>query len=213
MPGARMQPYTGIGNRRWRGRWASSFLLAALAFPRVPTPAAPKGIRAVYVEGKIAHGTYTNPYFGVTLTPVGGKFTRGAFISKDGGRARLADAQMDTRQWASRYEIAILADARRANPGIHSPATYVRAVLRALGRKGWETIHRGRPTTISGRRFIGALLAKRYGWFGPDRYRGISTTFLKGYIVSLEIDAGSLPCLREARRMVRFRRTAGRRGG
>ena len=69
-----------------------------------------KDIASVFAEGKIHGYEYTNDYFGLTLTAVNAQFTEGGFVSSEGKRARLIDAQCNAESWGDKYEIAILAE-------------------------------------------------------------------------------------------------------
>src|SRR5260370_37414966 len=80
-----------------------------------------KDILFVHAQGKISGQEYRNDYFGLTLVAENAQFTAGAFVSSQGKRARLVDAQANSKNWEDKYEIAILADALADNPLVHSP--------------------------------------------------------------------------------------------
>ena len=67
-----------------------------------------KDISAVFAEGKVEDNQYKNDYFGLTLTPIGAEFTQGGFVSSQGKRARLIDAQANAKNWEDKYSIAII---------------------------------------------------------------------------------------------------------
>ncbi len=73
-------------------------------------------ISAVFAEGKVTGNQYENDYFGLTLTTEDAQFTKGGFISSQGKRARLIDAEANAKRWEDKYSIAILADALSATP-------------------------------------------------------------------------------------------------
>jgi len=154
----------------------------------------PKDISYVYAQGKVVGQEYRNEYFGLTLAPENAQFTAGAFVSTEGKRARLVDAQANSKNWEDKYEIAILADALAANPLVHSPEQYVRAVRHQLEKEGLVTVSEESSTEISGMHFVAA--AVRVNDQDHSHYRGLYTTFLNGYILSLDVTAASPERLR-----------------
>jgi hypothetical protein len=116
------------------------FVCASLAV--TPAQTAVKDISAVCAEGRVTGNQYRNDYFGLTLTPVGGNFTQGSFISSQGKRARLVAVEANAKNWENKYSIAILADALSANPLIHSPEQYLRSVRRKFKKRSGN--HPGR---------------------------------------------------------------------
>jgi hypothetical protein len=161
-----------------------------------------KDIKAVFAEGNVANGQYKNDYFGVTLTPANGRFTQGGFVSPEGHRARLIDVQSNASNWEEKYEIAILADAPSASPLVTSPTVYVRSLRHQLEREGFQTLQEEAPLKISGLSFVYATM--KVGGEGHPHYRGLYTTFLNGYIVSLDVSAASVDRLNHVLRMVTF---------
>jgi len=148
---------------------------------------ATKDISAVYAEGKINETEYKNDYFGLTLTAEPGRFTNGAFISSEGKRARLVDVQGNPSNFEDKYEIAVLADSLAANSLIHSPEQYVRSVRHQLEKEGMGTEKTESSLKVSGVPFVQAILRVSDG--GRIHYRAIYTTFLNGYIFSLDVSA------------------------
>jgi hypothetical protein len=146
-----------------------------------------KGISAVFSEGKVSGGQYKNDYFGLTLTPANAEFTQGAFVSSEGKRARLVDARLNGKNWEEKYSIAILADALSANPLVHSPTQYVRSVRHQLEREGMATVQEETSIEISGLKFVQATM--KVTEQGRIHYQGMYTTFLNGYIFSLQVEA------------------------
>ena len=163
-----------------------------------------KDIFAVFAEGRVSGNQYKNDYFGLTLTPIGAEFTKGSFISQQGKRARLVDAEANAKEWEGKYSIAVLADALSANPLIRSPEQYVRSVRHQLEREGLTTVQEESPIEISGVRFIQATMKTAEG--GLEHYQGMHSTFLNGYILSLQVEAPSQERLRQiALSMVSFK--------
>jgi hypothetical protein len=149
----------------------------------------PKDISYVYAQGKTNGQEYRNDYFGLTLAPENAQFTAGAFVSSEGKRARLVDAQANAKNREDKYEIAVLADLLAANPLIHSPEQYVRAVRHGLEREGLATVSQESPVDISGIHFVATTM--RVSDEGNAYYRGLYTTFLNEYILSLDVTAAS----------------------
>ncbi|HYG97582.1 MAG TPA: hypothetical protein VD837_00515 [Terriglobales bacterium] len=162
-----------------------------------------KDIKAIFAEGKIADNQYRNDYFGFTLAPLNGHFTQGGFVSSEGKRARLIDAQSNATACCDRYDIAVLADPLSANPSIKSPEQYVRSVRHQLEREGSETVQPESPVEISGTRFVYATM--KVGRDSAAHYRGIYTTFLNGYILSIDVSADSVAGIQQALKMLKFK--------
>ena len=171
------------------------FPISVFIFALLYTPALsfaqekPKDISAVYAEGKISGGLYKNEYFGITLTAQPGQFTQGGFVSSEGKRARLVDVQSNSSNFEDKFEIAVLADSLSANPMIHEPEQYARAVRHQFEKQGMETEKAESPIKVSGLLFVQAVLKVNEG--GSSHYRAIYTTFLNGYILSLDVSAAT----------------------
>jgi uridylate kinase len=169
-------------------------VLAALSFFFASVPATTKAqtpikdISAVFAEGKINGNEYNNDYFGLTLTPVNAQFTQGSFANSGGSRARLINAEANTKNFEDRYSIAILAAALSANPLVRSPEQYVRSVRHQFEqREGMSTVQEESAIEISGVRFVQATMKATEQ--GQTHYQGIYTTFLNGYILSIQVEA------------------------
>lgn len=148
-----------------------------------------KDISAVYAEGRISGTEYENEYFGLTLSAEPGKFTQRGFISPEGKRARLIDVENDPSNFQDKFRIAVLADSLAANPLVHSPEQYVRAVRHQFEKQGMETDKTESPLEVSGLPFVRTILRVNEG--GSSYYRAIYTTFLNGYILSLDVSAAT----------------------
>jgi hypothetical protein len=151
-------------------------------------------ISVVYAQGKVEGYQYKNDYFGLTLTTPEAEFTKGGFISSQGKRARLIDAEANATKREDKYSVAILADALSGNPLIQSPTQYLRSVRHQFEREGLATIQEKSSLTISGLSFIPAVMKTRVG---DSHYQGMYTTFLKGYIVSVQVEAPTAERLNE----------------
>lgn len=148
-----------------------------------------KDISEVYAGGKVNGNEYTNDYFGLTLLAESGQFTAGGFVSAEGRRARLVDVEANPENWQGKFEIAVLADLLAANPLIHSPEQYVRAVRHQFEQQGMETEKAESPTEVAGLTFVRAVL--KVSDSGHVHHRAIYTIFLKGYILSLDVSAAT----------------------
>ena len=163
-----------------------------------------KDISGIYAEGKISGTEYKNEYFGLTLSAAPGRFTQGGFVSSEGKRARLVDAQNNASDLQDKFEIAILADSLAANPLIHTPEQYARSVRHQFEKQGMETESTESPAEVSGVSFVRAFLKVNDG--NTSHYRGIYTTFLNGYILSLDVSAATPEKIAElVARTVKFR--------
>ena len=150
---------------------------------------ATKNISAVYAQGKVNGSEYVNEYFGIILSSVGGTFTQGGFVSASGTRTRLIDVQNNAGSWQDKFSIAVLADSLSANPLIRAPEQYVRAVRHQFQKQGMITVTTESTTQISGLSFVHAIL--KVNETAGTHYQGIYTTFLKGYILSLDVSAAT----------------------
>lgn len=148
---------------------------------------ATKNISAIYAEGKVSGNEYVNKYFGITLSSEHGTFTQGGFVSPAGTRARLIDVQYNAASWQNKFSIAVLADSLSANPLVRAPEEYVRAVRHQFEKQGMITVRTESTVEVSGLSFVRAIL--KVNETGGTRYRGIYTTFLRGYILSLDVSA------------------------
>jgi hypothetical protein len=172
-------------------RHSAIFLLASIFAPaviqtqRIPT----KDISVVYAEGKISGNDYKNEYFALTLTPAPGQFTHGGFVSSEGKRARLIDVENNSSDSQDKFEIAVLADSLASNPLVHSPEQYARSVRHHFEKEGMETEKAESPIEVSGLSFVRSLL--KVNEAGSSHYRAIYTTFLNGYILSLDVSAAT----------------------
>jgi len=170
----------------------SAIFLFGLLFCPVVTQAQQKptkDISAVYAEGKINGTEYKNEYFALTLTATPGQFTQGGFVSSEGKRARLVDVENNSSKFQDKFVIAVLADSLAANPLVHSPEQYARSVRHQLEKQGMETEKAESPIEVSGLPFVQAIVKANEG--GSSHYRAIYTTFLKGYILSLDVSAAT----------------------
>ena len=116
------------------------------------------------------------------------------FVNSAGKRARLVDVQNNSSSFRDKFEIAVLADSLAANPLVHAPEQYARSVRHQFEKQGMETEKAESPPgllriDVSGLPFVQARL--KVNERGSSHYRAIYTTFLNGYIVSLDVSAAT----------------------
>ncbi len=151
----------------------------------------PKGdISSVAAAGKVSGDVYQNTYFGITLAAPKAHFTAPSLVNVAGRRARLVNIVYDSPQEAINYTLALMADSLENYPKGMSTTVYVRSVRHQLEKDGLITHREEFPVVVSGIQFTGAVLKV------PEKpnsgyYRGIYSTFLNGYVVSLEVQSGS----------------------
>jgi len=172
-------------------RVSLGFFFAAALIPSVVVKAqSTPNIAAVFSARKVSAGTYTNDFFGLTLTPAKAHFTQGGFVSAQAHRARLVDAQSDAKD-ETRYEIAVLADARSIYPPTLTAEQYVRSVRHQMESQGAQTIQQEQPVKISGVSFVGAIVETAAQNGQAAHYLGIYSTLLNGYVLSVQPEATS----------------------
>jgi hypothetical protein len=147
-----------------------------------------KDIPAVVAAGSVKDGIYSNPYLGITIAAPGAEFTSPSLVNEAGRRARLLNAVFDSPDGAKNYTIGLMVDSVENYPKTMSTAAYVRSVRHQLERDGLLMEREEFPINISGMAFTGAILKvpekPNFGY-----RRGIYSTFLNGYVLSLEIQA------------------------
>ncbi len=161
---------------------ATTVLLSAALAAQRPR----SDISAVLAAGKLDGDVYRNSYFGITLSAPKAKFTVPSVVDVAGKRARLVDAVYDSGDGGLNYTISILADSRERYPVNMPVGVYVRSVRHQLEREGLLTAREEFSTVVSGVPFAGAILkvpkGPNFGYL-----RGIYSTFMNGYIVSIDV--------------------------
>jgi hypothetical protein len=147
-----------------------------------------KDISAIVTSGILKNDVYSNSYLGITITAPESKFTVPSLVNEPGHRARLLNAVYDSPDGAKNYTIGLMVDSLDNYPKTMPTATYVRSVRHQLEKDGLLTEREEFPVNISGVAFTGAILKvpekPNFGY-----RRGIYSTFLNGYVLSLEIQA------------------------
>jgi hypothetical protein len=85
--------------------------------------------------------------------------------------------------------VAVLADLQAANPEVHSAGQYVRIVRHQFEKDGMVIEKPESEVEVSGVPFMYAILKVSDGAGG--HYRGIYSTFLDGYILSIDVSAAT----------------------
>jgi hypothetical protein len=161
---------------------ATSVLLSAVLATQKPQ----SDISAVVAAGKLEGDVYRNSYFGISLSAPKAKFTVPSLVNVAGKRARLVDVVYDSGDGALNYTIAVLADSRENYSKDMPLGVYVRSLRHQLEKHGLITAREEFSTVVSGVPFTGAILKvpekPNFGYF-----RGIYSTFLNGYLVSIDV--------------------------
>lgn len=181
---------------------ATSIVLTGACAAQTP----PKDISSVVAVGKVNANQYENEYFGLTLAADDANWKAPSFVNVEGRRARLVDALSKSHIWEKVYTFSILADLLSNRPLLQSTTQYVRSVRHQMEREGLQTIREEFPIEVSGIRFTGAVL-KESDDRGRIHVRGIYSTFLNGYILSLDVTAPTEERLQQlVSSMVKFKR-------
>ncbi len=143
-------------------------------------------ISAVVAAGKLDGDVYRNSYLRISLSAPKAKFTVPSLVNAAGKRARLVDVVYDSGDGALNYTIAVLADSLENYPKGMPVGVYVRSVRHQLEKEGLTTAREEFSTVISGVPFTGAFL-KVPKTPNSGHFRGIYSTFLNGYIVSIDV--------------------------
>jgi hypothetical protein len=148
-------------------------------------------VPALAASGQVEGQKYRNRYFGISFAAPGAAFTAPSAIDDHGRNVRLVDAVVNAQNREGMYAISILADRLSNYPTLKSREEYVQGMKSQLEREGAKSSRGGVfPYMISGVEFTGAILRESDG---PNlsHFRGIFSTVLKGYLVSLDIAATS----------------------
>jgi len=151
-------------------------------------------ISAVVHAGSVESDRYENTFFHLTLTAEHADWQAPSFVNVEGRRARLVDALSRSLAWEDTYTFSILADSLLNHPQLESTTIYVRSVRHQLEKQGLQTIREEFPIDVSGTHFIGAIL--RENDRGRAHVRGMYSTLLNGYVLSLDVTASSEDRLR-----------------
>jgi len=149
-------------------------------------------ISSVILSGKVEGDIYSNTYLGISLAapkahwdwPDPGK------VDLIGNRARLVNAGYHLGGPDDNYTLAVLADSQGTFPKGTTTELYVRSARYRVEGDNLKTYREEFPLTVSGVPFIGAVLLffekPNFGY-----YRGLYSTILNGYFVTIEVQCGS----------------------
>jgi hypothetical protein len=155
---------------------------------------APKSdISSVAAAGKVNGDVYQNSYFGITLSCLKAHWSVRGPISVQQRQGRLIDAVYDLggqeRGPEENYTLALLVESLENFPKGTSTELYVRRVRHGLESGNLKTYREEFPLTVSGIPFTGTV----FRFFEkPDSgyYRGLYSTVLNGYFVTIEVQCG-----------------------
>jgi hypothetical protein len=147
-------------------------------------------ISSVAAAGKVNGDVYLNTYFGLSLAARNAHWEVRGPIDVAGRRARLIDAAYDSGAQGEGYTLAILVESLQNFPKVPSTEVYLRSARHRVELDGLKTQREEFPLTISDIPFTGAILIlfekPNFGY-----YRGLYSTVLNGYFVTIEVQAGS----------------------
>ncbi|MGO9369492.1 MAG: energy transducer TonB [Terriglobales bacterium] len=141
-------------------------------------------------SGKVEGQRYWNQYFGVSFTAPRATFTAPSAVDDQGRNVRLVDAVAGTGNREDMYTISILADRLSNYPELKSRAEYVEGISGHLTREGAKRNRDTFPYVISGVDFVATILQESDS-SDMSHFRGIFSTVMKGYVLSLDIAAPS----------------------
>jgi hypothetical protein len=147
-------------------------------------------ISSVAAAGKVNGDVYLNTYFRLSLTAPKAHWEVRGPIDVAGRRARLIDAAYDSGEQGEGYTLALLVESLQNFPKVPSTEVYLRSARHRVELDGLKTQREEFPLTISGIPFTGTVLIL---FEKPDfgYYRGLYSTVLNGYFVTIEVQAGS----------------------
>jgi hypothetical protein len=151
----------------------------------------PPDVTTVAAAGSVAKFGYTNSYFKLSILAPNATVNLNPLVNASGGRARLVQVLSDGKSWNETYTFAVLADSQaNYRPPLESTTQYVRSVRHKLEKEGLSTVKEEFPITIAGAQFTGAIL-QEHTPEGRKYVRGMYSTFLNGYVLSLDVEAAS----------------------
>lgn len=175
-------------NKALKGVMVFSIIFLALSAAHAQAPKS--NISTVIAAGKMTGDTYTNAYFGISLTAPKAKFTAPSFVNVSSRIARLVDVTYDSPDGAKNYTLGFLANSLENYPKDMSMADYLHRARRELEKEGLVIKREEVPVVISGIHFTGVVVLVR-DKPNSEYYRGIYSSFMKGYIVAFDVQCGS----------------------
>jgi hypothetical protein len=160
--------------------------ISCLAIPATQGQGPKSDISTVIAAGKVNGDTYTNTYFGISLTVPKAHFISSSELKTAGRAANLVQVVSDAPQGAENYTVTIRANSRENYPKEMTITDYVGRVRREMEKEGLEIKSDGVQVVISGVRFTGVVVVvlerPNFGY-----YRGIYSGFKNGYAVSFDV--------------------------
>jgi len=150
-------------------------------------------ISSVAAAGKVNGDVYQNSYLGITLSAPKANWSVRGPINVKQRQGRLIDAVYDSarpeRGPEENYTLALLVESQENLPKGTSTEMYVRRVRRGLEGDNLKTYREEFPVTVSGIPFTGTVFRffqrSDFGY-----YRGLYSTVLNGYFVTIEVQCG-----------------------
>jgi hypothetical protein len=160
--------------------------ISCLAIPATKGQAPKSDISALVAAGKVNGETYTNTYFGISITAPKAHFTAPSFVNISGRVARLVDAGYDSPDGTQDYTLGLLANSLENYPRDMTITDYVARVRREMEKEGLSIQREGVSVAISGVHLTGlVVLVLEKPNFGF--YRGIYSGFMNGHAVSFVV--------------------------
>jgi hypothetical protein len=204
--------YMTVQRDFWRGD-KSDFLISQNAdaspddFSRDARSFRAADIQALIASGKVEGETYRNGYFDISFDASGAAFTAPSFLDEQGRNVRLVEAVSNGPKREDMYAILILADRLSNYPTLKSRSEYVVGIRNQLEQEGAKRSRQDLfPYIISDVEFTGAMLREPDG-LQSDHFRGIFTTVMKGYVLSLDIAATSEAQVLKIASSIKFKTT------
>lgn len=162
--------------------------ISCLAIPATQGQSPKSDISTVVAAGKVNGDTYTNTYFGLSLTAPKAHFTAPSYVNTASRVASLVQVVYDSPQGAMNYTLTIRANSRENYPKEMTITEYVGRVRREMEKEGLVIQRQEVPVVISSVTFTGVVVKvlerPNFGY-----YRGIYSSFMNGYAVSFDVQS------------------------
>ena len=132
--------------------------ISCLAIPATQDQSPKSDISTVIAAGKVNGDTYTNTYFGISLTVPKAHFTSSSQLMTAGRAANLVQVVSDAPQGAENYTVTIRAISREVYPKDITITDYIARIRREMEKEGLEIKRDGVQVVISGVRFTGVVV-------------------------------------------------------
>jgi len=147
-------------------------------------------VPSLIAAGKVDGNRYWNEYFRLSFTAPGAALTAPSTVDEQGRHVRLVEAVAGAQKREDMYAISILADRLPNYPQLFSRSEYVATITGQLKREGAKTTRDSFRYVISGVEFVGSIMQESDGP-STSHFRGIFSTVMKGYFLSLDVAAAS----------------------